>query len=171
KQDTNMAQRRRILEQKLDELSLQEKSQRQIIKKCEKRCDVARSEQGSVSAQAIIVLQMLTPDYIVLIQGSANTPVDLEVCLQAVYPTSHDLDELASQLQDKPFLEKRLQAVASDVDQCAELKRTRDYVFSEILPLEQMYPSERVSTLLQEQEQTLQRNAELLDSLGKLDDT
>ena len=170
-QYTTMAQQRRSLEQKLDELSLQEKSQRQIIKKCEKRCDVARSEQGSASAQAIIVLQMLTPDYIVLIQGSANAPVDLEVCLQAVYPTSHDLDELALQLQDKPFLEKRLQAVASDVDQCAELKRTRDYVFSEIQPLEQMYPSERVSTLLQEQEQTLQRNAELLDCLGKLDET
>jgi len=68
-------------------------------------------------------------------------------------------------------LEKRLQAVAGDVDQCAELKRTRDYVFSEIQPLEQMYPSERVSTLLQAQEQTLQRNAELLDCLGELDET
>ncbi len=169
-QYTTMAQQRRILEQKLDESSLQEKSQRQIIKKCEKRCDVARSEQGSASAQAIIVLQMLTPDYIALIQGSANAPIDLEACLQAVYPASHDLDELASQLQDKTSLETRLQAVANDVDQCAELTRARDYAFSEIQPLEQMYPSERVSTLLQEQEQALQRNAELLDSLSKLDD-
>lgn len=170
-QYTTMAQQRRILEQKLDQLSLQEKSQRQIIKKCEKRCDAARGEQGSASAQAIIVLQMLTPDYIALIQGSANAPTDLEVCLQAVYPTSHDLDELASQLRDKPSLEERLQAVASDVDQRAELKRTRDYVFSEIQPLEQMYPLERVTALLQDQEQALQRNDELLDCLGKLDET
>ncbi len=170
-QYTTMAQQRRILEQKLDQLSLQEKSQRQIVKKCEKRCDAARGEQGSASAQAIIVLQMLTPDYIALIQGSANAPIDLEVCLQAVYPTSHDLDELASQSRGKPLLEERLQAVASDVDQRAELKRTRDYVFSEIQPLEQRYPLERITALLQDQEQALQRNDELLDCLGKLDET
>ncbi len=170
-QYTTMAQQRRILEQKLDQLSRQEKSQRQIIKKCEKRCDVARGEQGSASAQAVIVLQMLTPDYITLIQGSANAPIDLEVCLQAVYPTSHDLDELVSQLRDKPSLEERLRSVASDVDQRAELVRTRDYVFSEIQPLEQMYPLERVTALLQDQEQSLQRNDGLLDYLGKLDDT
>jgi exonuclease SbcC len=170
-QYTTMAQQRRILEQKLDQLSRQEKSQGQIIKKCEKRCDVARGEQGSASAQAVIVLQMLTPDYITLIQRSANAPIDLEVCLQAVYPTSHDLDELVSQLRDKPSLEERLRSVASDVDQRAELVRTRDYVFSEIQPLEQMYPLEHVTALLQDQEQSLQRNDGLLDYLGKLDDT
>jgi exonuclease SbcC len=170
-QNTTMAQQRRILEQKLDKLSPQEKSQRQITRKCEKQCDAARGEQSSAGAQASIVLQMLTPDYMALIQGSANAPIDLEVCLQAVYPTSHDLDELALQLRDKPSLEERLQAVTSDVEQRAELKRTRDYIFSEIQPLEQMYPLECITDFLQDQEQALQRNTELLDHLSKLDDT
>jgi exonuclease SbcC len=74
-------------------------------------------------------------------------------------------------LQDKQPLEERLQAVASDVEQRAKLARIRDYVFSEIQPLEQVYPPERVTALLQEQEQALQRNAELLDHLSQLDDT
>jgi exonuclease SbcC len=166
-----MAQQKKDLEQKLDELSLQEKDQRLIIKKCEERRDVARREQSSASTQAIIVLQMLTPDYIALIQGSASASPDLEACLQAVYPTSHDLDELISQLRDKPSLEERLQAVTSEVERRAKLMRTRDFIFSEIQPLEQVYPPERATDLLQEQEQAFQRNVELLASLGELDDT
>lgn len=170
-QYTTMAQQKRILEQKLERLSLQEKSQQQIIKKCEKRRDVARGEQNGAQIEATTVLQMLTPDYITRIQGMTAVPIDLEICLQADYPTSHDLDELASQLQDKQPLEERLQAVTHDVDQRVELARTRDYVFSEIQPLEQRYPFERVTALLQEQEQALQKNAALLDSLSKLDGT
>jgi exonuclease SbcC len=170
-QYTTIAQQKKDLEQKLDRLSRQDKSQRQIIKQCEKWCDRARSDQTSASAQAIIVLQMLTPDYIARIQGSASTPLDLVACLQTVYPTSHDLDELALQLRDKPSLEERLQAVTSDVEQREELTRNRDFIFSEIQPLEQVYSPERVTALLQEQEQALQSNAELLDCLGKLDNT
>ncbi len=170
-QYTTIAQQKKDLEQKLDRLSRQDKSQRQIIKQCEKRCDRARSDQTSASAQAIIVLQMLTPDYIARIQGSASMPLDLVACLQTVYPTSHDLDELALQLRDKPSLEERLQTVTSDVEQREELTRNRDFIFSEIQPLEQVYSPERVIALLQEQEQALQSNAELLDCLGKLDNT
>lgn len=169
-QYTSKARRKESLEQKLDELSQQEKSQQQNIKKCENQCNAARSKQDSASAQASIVLQMLAPGYLALIQGSANTPIDLDVCLQAVYPTSHDLDELAAQLRDKPSLEERLRSVTQDVDQLAGLRRERDYVYSEIQPLEQVYPPERVTALLQEQEQALQRNTELLTCLTRLDD-
>ncbi len=168
-QYTTMAQQKKDLEQKLNELSLQEKDQQGIIKKCVERRDLARSGQSNASSQAIIVLQMLTPDYIALMQGSANAPIDLQVCLQAVYPTSHDLDGLATQLCSKSLLEKQLQAVTSDVEQRAELARSRNYVFSEIQPLEREYPPERATTLLQEREQALQRNTELLDFLDKLD--
>jgi DNA repair protein SbcC/Rad50 len=170
-QYTTIAQQKKDLEQKLDQLSRQDKSQQQIIKQCEKRCDRARSDQTSASAQASIVLQMLTHDYIARIQGSANAPLDLEACLQAIYPTPHDLDELAAQLRDKASLERRMQAVTQDVDRLAGLKRERDYVYSEIQPLEQAYPPERVTVLIQEQEHARQRNTELLDSLDKLDNT
>ncbi len=165
-----VAQQKKGLGQRLDELSLQEKSQRRIIKECQERHDVAWGQQSSASAQASIVLQILTPDHIALIQGSTSTSFDLEFCLQAVYPTSHDLDALASQLRDKPSLVERLQAVMNDVEQRAKLTRTRDFIFSEIQLLEQVYPPERVIALLHEQKQALQRNAELLDSLGEFDD-
>lgn len=170
-QYTAMTQQKKDLEQKLDELSLQEKDQLRVIKMCEERRDVARRELSNASTQAITVLQMLTPEYIALIQGSASASPDLEACLQAAYPTSHDLDELASQLRDKPSLEERLQAITQEVDRLAGLKRNRDYVYSELQPLEQVYPPERVAALLQEQEQARRRNAELLDSLDKLDKT
>jgi DNA repair exonuclease SbcCD ATPase subunit len=170
-QHTTMAQQKKILETKLGQLSLQKKSQQQIIKKCEEQRYMAKGEQDGASTQAIIVLQLLTPDYITRIQGTANAPIDLPTCLQSVYPTAHDLEELASQLRDKPSLQENLRTVASDVEERAELQRTRDYVFNEIQPLEQMYPPEHVTALLQEQDQALQRNEALLGYLDKLDDT
>jgi exonuclease SbcC len=171
RQYTAMAQQKKDLEQKLADLSLQEKGQQRIVKKCEERRNVARSEQSNASTQAITVLQMLAPDYIALIQGSASTPPDLETCLQAIYPTTHDLNELALQLSDKPSLEERLQTVTQEVDRLAGLKRERDYVHSEIQPLEQVYSPERIPALLQEQLQAFQRSTELLDSLGEFDNT
>jgi DNA repair protein SbcC/Rad50 len=167
----NTEQQKRDLDQQLNQSLQQEKSQQRTAQKLDAQQNMARNKQNGAEIEATTVLQMLTPDYITRIQGTANAPIDLEICLQAAYPTSHDLDELTSQLQDKQPLEERLQAVASDVDQHAELARTRDYVSSEIQPLEQMYPPERVTALLLEQEQALLRNAALLDYLGKLDDT
>ena len=167
----NTEQQKRYLDQQLNQSLQQEKSQQRTAQTLADQQNMARNKQNGAEIEATTVLQMLTPDYITRIQGTANVPIDLDICLQAAYPSSHDLDELASQLQDKQPLEERLQAVASEVEQRAELARTRDYVFSEIQPLEQVYPPERVTALLQEQEQALQRNAELLDNLSKLDDT
>src|SRR5581483_8313999 len=76
-------------------LAQQATSQKQIIDECRARCTGAGNKQNSASAQAGVVLRLLTPDYIALIQGVAHTSIDLEVCLQAEYPTAQDLDELA----------------------------------------------------------------------------
>ncbi|HLG61965.1 MAG TPA: SMC family ATPase [Ktedonosporobacter sp.] len=168
-QQTTITQQKTTLEQKHTLLSQQATSQKQIIDECRARCTGAGNKQNSASAQAGVVLRLLTPDYIALIQGVAHTSIDLEVCLQAEYPTAQDLDELASRLNDKPFLEERLQAVTSDREQRAELVRKRNYIFNEIQPLEQLYPSEHAATLLQEQVQALQRDTALHDDLDKFD--
>lgn len=167
-QFTAMAQEKRNLEQELGQLSLQEKNQQQSIKKAERQCNTARSNQNNARIQASIVLRMLTPDYIALIQGSANVPIDLDICLHAVYPTPHDLDRLAEQLQNKSSLKELLQTVTQDVEQLNKLKHDRDYIYGEIHPLEQIYSPERSADLLGEQEQALQRNKELLDCLDRL---
>jgi DNA repair exonuclease SbcCD ATPase subunit len=143
---------------------------RQQQEACEKLANQQNSvvrKQDTAYTEAKNQLEQLS-EYLEHIQGTANTFVDVDVCLHATYPTPPDLDALSMQLQDKPALDQKLRTVEHALAERQELLRKQEYILGEIEPLIQVYPPERAKDLLEKREQAQQRDASLSATLQKL---
>ncbi len=162
-----------ILQQKAAERDIQqakrkEQQQKQDCEKLTDRQNIVVRKRDTAYIEAKNQLELLIPEYLEHMQEPANTGIDVDICLHATYPTSQDLDVLSLQLQGKPALGQKLQAVEHVLTERQELLRKQAYVLSEIESLAQVYPPEYAESLLERQKQARQRDADLSTILQKL---
>jgi hypothetical protein len=101
-------------------------------------------------------------------QGADLADVNIDTCLQSVYPQPQELEMLATQLQSRGKFKQQLQKVREEVEVYNESLREQRYLLNDLQPLEQTYPSERIEAILQERQQGQQRNENLLKILIRI---
>ncbi len=157
------------LEIQLDEAKREELKFQKVLKELEEQKNTVKSEQHKAASQADAVLRLLAPDHLSHIQGTGDVPAELEVCLQAIYPTDQDLQGLDAQLQGKESLEEKLKAVEDDLRLRGDLARERDFVLRDIRQFNQAYPDAHTEALLQEYQSAQQMSTHVNKQLGKYD--
>lgn len=146
-------QQQKIIDQKRGNLLKEQQQQQQNYEELIKKQNIVERQRDTAAASARTQLELLAPAYLIRIQGSESTQLEVSLCLKASYPTSQDLTTLGLQVRDKSELQQKLQTVEEALAQRQELQHQRHYLLGEIESLLQSYPPELATRLVEEQEQ------------------
>ena len=169
KQQKDGQHKKESLKQNLDQVLQAEEQYKQAIKKLMEQQNCVQSQQSSARGRAEGLLPTLLPEHIAQMQGADLIDIDIDTCLQSVYPQPQEVEALAKQLQSREIVKQQLQKVKEEVDTYNEGVREQRYLLNDLQPLEQAYPPERIETLLQDRQRVQQSNENLLKMLKDLD--
>ncbi|HEU5382304.1 MAG TPA: SMC family ATPase [Ktedonobacteraceae bacterium] len=159
-----------MIEQEINQCQKEELRYQQICGGLITKQNTNERQRDTAIDRATTQLELLSPAYLARIQGSENAQLDISLCLGVSYPTSEDLAELAVRTQSKNSLQRTLQKVEQDLAKREEYQQEQKHILRELESQLQLYPPERVSSLLEEQAQVQQRDKKTSTALQELTD-